>query len=299
VSGGSWQTGPELKPRRPRTPIADLFEETFRLYRRNFGPMLLVTAVFLGPVVLASLPLTFWQAQWSRQFSTPASAAAAMDEVGPFIGLSLAISLLALVLGTFAGAGITYVAGRARSGDRPSVGEVFRALRRLTPPIAGYIGLFVAGWLAMSLAVVVLVVISVLIAGVSQKIGVAIAAIVLLGLALTIAVVAVLVRLALSLPALVLEQQRPMNALRRSWRLVAGSMWRTIGILLLVGLVIGIAGLVVSPVYIPGVMEGFLEGSPGSYIVVAIIGGAIQIALGPILPTLLTVLFFDYAAERP
>ena len=299
MTGGSWQTGPELKPRRPRTPVADLFEQTFGLYRRNFVSMVLVTALFQGPLILASLPLTVWQAQWSRQLSTPASTAAVLDQMGPYVASSVLTSLLALVLGSFGGAGVTYIAGRARSGDRASIGEVLRAVRRLTPSIAGYIVLFIGGSLALGLAFVAVAFIAALIGGLAGNVGLAIVVIVLLGLAVMITVVITLARLALSLPALVLERHRPMNALRRSWSLVAGWTWRTIGILLLVGLVFGIIGLVVSPVNIPGVMAGYLEGSLGSYVVLAIVGGAIQIAVGPILPTLVTVLFFDYAAERP
>ena len=53
--------GGTTRPR--RTPVADLFEETFGLYRNTFAAMALVFAAFEIPIVILTLPLTAMQAQ--------------------------------------------------------------------------------------------------------------------------------------------------------------------------------------------------------------------------------------------
>ncbi|MGH2489764.1 MAG: hypothetical protein ACRDFR_09145, partial [Candidatus Limnocylindria bacterium] len=98
-----------------RTPVADLFEEAFRLYRGNFAAMVLVFAAFEIPIVLATLPLTAWQARWSEPFSRPSAAnlQRVLDEIGPFFAVALLVGLAAVILGLFAAAGVVHVAGRA------------------------------------------------------------------------------------------------------------------------------------------------------------------------------------------
>ncbi|MDQ6794392.1 MAG: hypothetical protein M3067_06175 [Chloroflexota bacterium] len=76
-----------------------------------------------------------------------------------------------------------------------------------------------------------------------------------------------------------------------------GSTWRTFGILLLAGLVVALIGGLVSPIFDPGVMQGVLSWSPWAYLLVTVVGGIVQIVLGPLIPALMTVLYFDYAAR--
>jgi uncharacterized membrane protein YvlD (DUF360 family) len=101
-------------------------------------------------------------------------------------------------------------------------------------------------------------------------------------------------RLALSIPVLVVEGSAPLDALRRSWGLVAGSTWRTLGILFLGAMVLGLGASIINPVFVPGLFEGLITGSLTSYVVIAVVSGVVQALLGPIMPTLLTVLYFDY-----
>jgi hypothetical protein len=289
-------TQPLPVPRR-RTPIADIFDEAFRLYGRNFVAMVALFGLFQIPLVVATLPFTLVQAEWSRRQWLTGTPAIDLNWLWPAIVVALLLSVLAVVLWTFAAAGVTYVAGRARSHGPPSIGAALQQLRRTAPSILGYCALLVGGWLVVVVAVAVVAVIAVAVADLQGGIGIAIVLTLLIGLAAVVAIVVVVTRLTLSVPVLMLEGEGPVGAVRRSWHLVSGSTWRTLGILVLAGAVTGVIGGVVSPAYLPGVFEGLMAGSLGSYVLVAVVGGVVQTLVGPILPVLMTVLYLDYSAE--
>jgi hypothetical protein len=121
----------------------------------------------------------------------------------------------------------------------------------------------------------------------------------LLGVGFFIVAAVVLTRFCLVIPVIVIEGRRPVDALRRSWALVRGRGWRTLGILLLAVMVIGLISGLVSPFYLPGVASGFFSGNAWTYVTVTVAGAVAQVAIGPILPTLLTILYLDYAADAP
>jgi hypothetical protein len=306
LSQPAWGTGPSLEPDRKRTPVAEIFEETFRLYRQNFPLMVGVMAVFQIPVVLLSIPFQIWQLDWSRRYgpgfpSEPGDSEAALASIQDFALVALAawaFVLVAFVLGTFGAAAMSYIVGRDRSGDRPPAREVFLALRRLAGAILGYVALLVVGgFLLLVGTFIVLVVLAMFVfLGLGSEGGAGALLFVTIVGAVTILVlwIALGIRLSLAVPALVLERQRPMAALRRSWDLVRGSTWRTFGILLLATLVVGVISGLVSIIFVPGVMEGILSGSLTSLLLVAIGSGVVQILLAPIIPILMTVLYLDY-----
>jgi hypothetical protein len=304
-----WGTGPVAEERPRRTPVADIFEETFRIYRGSFPLMAGVFAVFQVPVIVASVPFELWQLRWSqRGFGSPLevgasglSSAEVLSEYAALLVNGLALALISLILGTFAAAAMTYVVGRVRNGDKPTAREVFLALRRLAGPIFVYIALLIVGFVLLVICLTLFL--TIVIAVVSVALGRAGGGlyVLLTIVAVVTAVVLVLAlatRFALTVQALVLERARATDAFGRSWNLVRGSTWRTFGILLLAGIVLGLLGALLSPIFLPGVMQGVMSGSPGAYLLVALAAGIAQIVLGPLLPALLTVLYFDYAARR-
>jgi hypothetical protein len=288
-------------------PVAEIFEETFRLYRQHFALMVGVMAVFQIPIVLLSVPFQVWQTGWSRRYGTdfpfdPASAEAVLPSIREIALVALAgwaFVLVAFILGTFGGAAMSYIVARVRNGDPPPAREVFLALRRLAGPILGYVAvLVVAGFLLLVGLVVSFVLLAVLVflaTGADGGSG-ALIFLLLVGIvAMGIFLIVLGIRLSLSIPVLVLERQRPIDALRRSWHLVRGSTWRTFGILFLASLVIAILSGLVSVIFLPGVMEGLMSGSVASILLVTLGSGVVQVLLGPLVPILLTVLYFDYA----
>jgi hypothetical protein len=178
---------------------------------------------------------------------------------------------------------------------------VFLALRRLGGPIFVYIALLIVGFIlaVICLTLVLTIVVSVLAIALGRGGGAVYVLLTIVAVVTAVVLVAaVATRLALAVQALVLERARATDAFRRSWSLVRGSTWRTFGILLLAGIVVGLLGALLSPIFLPGVMQGVMSGSPGAYLLVALAAGIAQIVLGPLIPTLLTVLYFDYAARR-
>lgn len=286
--------------RQSRTPIAEIFEETFSLYRRNVVRIVVVFGLFQIPLVVATLPFSLLQAELSRRQWQMMSPAADFDWLWPSIALLILLPLIALVLWTFATAGVTYVVGRARNQGAASVGETMKELRRLAPAILGYIGLIAGGWLAGVVGVGIVVLILVAMANLQGGIGIGLVIPVLLGIILAVAavvgIVLVVTRLSLAIPALVLAREGPIDAIRRSWHLVRGSTWRTLGILFLAEALISVISSVVNPLVVPGLFEGLVSGSISSYILLTAVSGIIQTLAGPILPIVVTVLYFDYSA---
>jgi len=303
LTPSSWQQVPELAPQHRRTPIADLFERTIRLYRQNFVPMLVTFGAFQLPIVVATLPFNLLQARWSQirwqggAFLLPAGVDVTVMRNQLIVG-SLSVLVLVsitLILGTFGIAAVVVIAARASEGQRPSPRDVFKALGDLAGRLLGYATLLVAGWLVLAFT---LGGIGLALGGAAVGAGASVGGLVVWLVIVIPVAFAILVflgtRLALSIPALVVERSAPLDALRRSWGLVAGSTWRTLGILFLGAMVVGLGASIINPVFVPGLFEGLMTGSLTSYVVIAVVSGVVQALLGPIMPTLITVLYFDY-----
>jgi hypothetical protein len=288
-------------PARPhRTPVADLFEEAIRLYRRTFVVMVGVSAAFQIPIVLASLPLYAQQGEWFRRMGEPPATFLDPEMVWTFVGVGILVFVAALLLGTFGSAGMVYIAGRARQGDRPTFGEVFRALGRLAPRLLGYLGVWVLGSFLATIGLFVVFFIVIFGAAlVAPDSGLPVFWAVLSMLAIVVVAAVVIIRFALSLPVLVLEQVSPIGSLRRSWNLVRGATLRTLGIFLVAAVAIGVVSSVTGLFYSADLFEGLLTGDMGPYLVLVLISGAVNALVTPILPILMTLLYYDYAGLSP
>jgi len=279
--------------------VADLFEETIRIYRRTFVVMLGISALVQIPILLAGLPVYAQQGEWYQRIGDPTFV---MDPemLWGFFGVVILIVLVATILGAFGSAATVYVAGRGKLGDRPSFGEVFRALWRLAPRLLGYLGVWVLGSFLFFIGLFVVLFIVMLVAAlVAPDSGLGVFWTVLGMLAIVVVAVVVAVRLALSLPVLVLEQVSPIGSLRRSWNLVRGAALRTLGILLVAAVAIGVISSVTGIFYSADLFEGLLTGSMGTYLVFILISGAVNALVYPILPILTTLLYYDYAGLSP
>lgn len=297
----SWDPGgdPPSPPRQRHVPVADLFEETIRVYRRSFIVMLGFSAIVQLPILLASIPVFALQGEWFRRVSDPTFV---MDPqiFWRFFGLTILIVIVSTVLGAFGGAAMVYTAGRAKVGDPPSFGEVFGALGRLAPRILRYLGVWVLGSFLLTIGLFVLFFIVIFAATVvAPNSGLGVFWGLVSTVAIIVALAVLLIRLALSLPVLVLEQVGAIGSLRRSWMLVKGRTLRTLGIFLVAGVAVAVVGSLTGIFYPADMFEGMLTGNIGTYLVLVLISGAVNALLGPILPTLLTLLYYDYAGLSP
>jgi len=168
--------------------------------------------------------------------------------------------ILALIVEVILTGLLTSVIGRGVLGRRLSMGEAWRVALPRLPAVfgAGLLAglLVVSPWVALALLVIVLVVANIPAAAIA------------VGIAGVFAAVAASVWLwtsvSLIVPAVVLENQGPVRALRRSRQLVSRSFWRILGIFLLSALIIYIAAAVLQiPFLIAEVAAGGGSGSLG------------------------------------
>ena len=301
MTESGWQAAPERQPAPKRTPVADLFEEAFGLYRRAFLTMLLVFGAFEIPFVLVNLPLTiqqarFSQAQWQANgfsFGSPTWSDAVGDQLLSYLVLTLATVVLAMLLLSFAAASATVVAGIARTGRQPRAAEAFAVVGEAAARLIGLVLILAGGFVGLSLLFVAAALIVVVAFG--ANLGVTIGLILLMFLGLLVLVIFLGTRLAVSIPALVLERLGPMDAIERSWSLVLGSSWRVLGIVYLAILLVAVLGGFAPMLLLPGLYQGLMTGSVASYVELALVGGVVNLFLGPILPTLVAVVYFDLA----
>jgi hypothetical protein len=119
--------------------------------------------------------------------------------------------------------------------------------------------------------------------------------------AVAIATALVLVRFVFFVQAVVVEGRGPVDALRRSWRLVRGSYWRVLGIMfllllllyILVGLPTGIASVVIQLVFPDPVRHFALRQSLST-----LIGYLSQIVVLPLQLVAYTLLYYDLRVRK-
>ena len=194
-------------------------------------------------------------------------------------GVTLLIGILGTIIST---ALLTVVAGRAVLGRPVSIREAWQSARPRLPQMCGLLfllPLMIAAVLCASVAPGVLLALADAESG-----GDALAA--LGGLAGAVVAVWLWIRYSLAAPALMLERQGVIAAMRRSAKLVRGSWWRVCGIQLLAVVIVVVVGAIIE---IPTSMVGtlvagdsatnWLSGDSASvswsFLIVTAIGGVI------------------------
>lgn len=241
---------------RPMT-IGDMFDAAFRLYRAHF-------VTFIGIVALLQIPMAIFQFLVQVTFGNqalrdilrfssrppvllPGQSIADALPIGrllTFYGITLALSAIQyLVIQNLITGALANAIGKSYLGRLVTITSAYGfgarrygalILASLLPFLAGVLlaalilgcsfgaaGALSAGGARGRNAVGVVLLAALLVFGL----------ILVLGLALLFFVI----RFLLTTQAIVLEGQGPIDGLRRSWRLVGGSFWRTLGVVLLMG----------------------------------------------------------------
>jgi hypothetical protein len=218
------------------------------------------------------------------------------------VGGALA-SFAVLTVVTLIATGILTVAiGRAVLGQPVSLGEAWQAAR---PYLLRLIGLSILSSLVVFGVFFAGPIIGILIAVAGAE-GLGIAVAVLGGIGGFVAAVFLYVKFALAAPALILERQRVIEAMRRSYRLVTGSWWRTLGILILAAVLAWIIGGIIqtpfsllgmgTSYYVPG---ADINAPSAADVAIASIGGIIASAVTlPFSAGVTTLLYVDRRMRR-
>jgi hypothetical protein len=281
---------PGIIPLRP-LGLGEILDGSFTTMRWNPKAILipsLVLAVISGVLVAVSTYLVERGVMANINFAQ-SGAQITQAQSGQVTGTALIADALNGVhqLIVFFGSAIltgilTGAIGQAVLGRKETLGSVWRTVKPRLWTVIGTVllqALFVGGgWiLAMGLSVGIGIALG---AGAHQ-----VALGVLLGVAggLTASVFAVFfyIRWAFAVPAVVLENARPIQALKRSWRLVRGSWWRVFGILLLAGLIVGIASGIISFPFQLGEFLGLTK-SAGAEVAGALLTGVGTIIAGTV-----------------
>ncbi len=217
---------------------------------------------------------------------------------------ALASALLAVVVQSILAGLLTAVIGRAVLGQRISMRQAWQIAAPRLPALIGaafaLLGILIGLWVVLGLIVLALYLAGAP-AGALIAVGVlgffpAFAAMVWLG-----------IRFSLATPAVVLERQGPLQALRRSGQLVKGSFWRVLGVLLLAGLIVAVAGSILQIPFslVAGASGGFslsshtisMRGVTGTLIaaVGAIIAGTVT---RPIAAGVIVLLYMDMRMRK-
>jgi hypothetical protein len=255
--------------------LAELLDETFRIYRRDLGLFAgLSLAVTLPGVIMGLLAGSYrsvgWMTRFFQSLGNP-DAMQAMAQTPPPQGdpaLSLLATIVRLIMFPLTLGVIVYAANQVMNGRTTTI------LRALEGTLQRYWAL----------------------AGLSLLIGLVVFSGIVV---LTIPVVIwLLVRWGVSVPALLAEGLSPVDALGRSWGLVDGRWWRTVGIFCLVLLLTGVASAMVEFMagfiigLIPALGEDFRSGLA---VVAASLAGAL---VAPVTYIAITLMYYDLRVRR-
>jgi hypothetical protein len=153
----------------------------------------------------------------------------------PAFGLSI---LLTIIVQAILAGLLAPIIARGVSGQQISAADAWRITRPRLPSLLLATLLVLLAGLGPVLIVGVILGIALLAGAPAAVYG----AVVLLGLAALVLTIWLSTMLSLVTPVVVLENERPVRALARSWRLVRRSFWRVFGITLLAGIIVTVAG---------------------------------------------------------
>jgi hypothetical protein len=274
---------------RPMTS-GDIFERAVWIYRTGFLVLVAVAAVIQIPIAVvdaflgqriadAFAPLTSLGAQPTADDVT-SILQNALPAAVPALLTIIAVSFLA---GLLLSPALIATAGRIHAGEPSSVGDAYRNALRAAPAI--FVGSLVQA-LGLASLFIAIVVVGALLDSAGLR-----GTIVIGFLIAFVAVAYVTIRLAVWPQVVVLERRDPLDALVRSWRLVKGAMWRTVGILFVTAIATAVAGAVLGT--LGGIVGRALPSGWAS--IVGDVLAVLTVSWGPIVTTLL---FLDLRARR-
>jgi hypothetical protein len=282
--------------------VGEWLDATFSLYRRNFALIASISAVVQIPYALltwllysvtglsafVNSPL----ASLGSRTLTPEQTQQLLNSYVGVLAVSGGLLLLSALVILPLGEAATTRAVSDRYLDRKSTlraayGAAWHRLRSLISLILILVGAY-AGCIA---ALVLLVL---LFAAVGAGAVGAVLAIVAI-IALIPAVLVVYVRTVVAVPAIVLERVSGWNGLKRSWSLMSGRFWPTLGRVLLLALIAGIISSVVALIF---ELPGQAIDPNNTFIFNQVAGAIAAVFVGPISYIGITLLYYDVRIRK-
>lgn len=313
--GGAWAPTPQAAkpgviPLRPLAvgEILDGAVTTMRAHWRTVLGISLIVAVVSQTAITVVTGLWFQGADRAPSLSSEniPPLRETMREVGNSLaatGITSVIGLLATIIATGL---LTMVVSRAVLGRSVTAGEAWRDARPQLPRLLGLLVL-----LPLLITAIVAVGVGpgiILVATGMPKAGLLLT--LFGGMATTVVTIWLWVRYSLASPALMLEKQGVIAAMRRSAKLVRGAWWRVLGAQLLTYLLIGIVEFIIQ---IPATLVAFLIGGENlmdwangtssstgwSFLIVLGVGAVISSTITfPISASVTALLYMDQRIRR-
>jgi hypothetical protein len=208
----------------PPRGIGELLRAAFQLYRRHWRTLMAIAAVVVVPLTLLQYGIGRWFRTNGQQLQEPAEVSTSFWAVA---SASLLAALVALLLYQVLTGAITRTIAAEVAGQDLGLEQSYRfGFARLGP----------------------ILVVSILV-GLATLLGL---------IVFIIPGIYIGVRLAVSTQALVVENKRGTEAMRRSWDLVGGHWWHAAFTLLVAGLLTGVVNAVITAPFSAGAW--FLQG---------------------------------------
>lgn len=255
--------GPPSRRDRPlplrQMGIGELIDAAVRLYRLEWK-------VLIGIVAFIVIPMTFIQV-WITQLSLgplDTSTVPTSEDMGQFVVVTLVLlAIQFLIVQPFLVAAIARAAADVYLGEPVTIGGTYRyALSRLL----SILWVTILGLLLTLLGFVLLIIPGII----------------------------ALVRLAFATAALVVEGQRGTKAIGRSWRLTKGHFWRTLGTLLLAGIITAVVAAILT---IPGELVVLALG-PNAWPISALVSALATVLTTPFGMLVVVLLYFDLRIRK-
>jgi tetratricopeptide (TPR) repeat protein len=272
--------------------VAELLDETIRLYRHNFLTFVGITALLQVPMSILSTVLTAYSSQFYMTALEASLEAPGMAPSDAFLtsyllyaGFSVLLSVLNyLVVYNLVTAALARAISNRYLGKPVSIGGAYRS-------ILGRFWSLLGAVLLLVLINAALFVLPVLLSVAAACVG----AIALLGVLPLL--VWIDIRLAFITQAVVLDGRPARGALSRSWDLVKGHGWRTLGVVLLLTL---FSLLIVSgPSYVVTFgMQVLGAPLPVQTVVSGVLSTVLATLYTPIRLTGMTLLYYDLRIRK-
>jgi glycerophosphoryl diester phosphodiesterase family protein len=258
-------------------PVGELLDETFKLYRLHFNVIAGVAIVVVLPNLLLNLlsgsyrlnSISYFQ-KVLQNLNDPTALQAIQNQQTQATNFSLYLLsiVLTLLLLPITGAALFRAATSLAAGNVETIGSVLIGTARRYFAVVG-VGLLTFLVLLGSIAIVTIPV-----------------------------VIWVLIRWAVDLPALFAEGVGPVQAIGRSWGLTRDHWWRTLGILILVGIMVSLIQAALGALFggiaalIPGLSDDIRSG------LVTTVSTLISAMVGAITPIAITLLYLDLRVRK-
>jgi hypothetical protein len=242
----------------PQRGIGQILSAAFDIYTKNAGQLLLIVAIIVVPLSIISYLLTdVALARGTEVRIVAGQRFEVLEPRGFFVAVLIILiaAAISVIITALLQAALLRAAALATIGDPVDIDESYR---------------FGLGKLGSVIWVSLLV-------GLSVAIGF---------LLLIIPGIILLAFLAVSVPALVVEDVRGTNAMRRSWQLVSGHFWHVLGVVVVAAIITGIIGGLI----------GAIGGS--NRIVGAIFTALGQVIVAPYSALVTVLLYLDLRARK-